>query len=264
MRALTQTLLPDPVAPAMSRWGIRARSTAYALPDTSRPSANVSLLVACSIRASSYSRRNPTTSEAWFGISMPTTSRPGMGASMRMERAARAIARSSARPSMRDSFTWTSGLTSYCVTTGPLLTPTTCAGTRKLRSFSSMMRVFAGWSTAPPLVGAAPLSRRSVPGSAHTLGGRVGATSARAVAPAPTFGLVAVVPVERRRSRSRGPRQRPRLRRRAGRSAPWRRCPGRRHRALRRSRRSGSGAPGWVWAPASRPAGVTRPPPARP
>ena len=45
MSALTHTLLPEPVAPAMSRCGMRARSTAYALPDTSRPRANVSLLV---------------------------------------------------------------------------------------------------------------------------------------------------------------------------------------------------------------------------
>ena len=50
---------------------------------------------------------------------MPTTSRPGMGASMRMVRAASAMARSSARASMRDSLTRTSGRTSYWVTTGP-------------------------------------------------------------------------------------------------------------------------------------------------
>ncbi len=56
---------------------------------------------------------------------MPTTSRPGMGASMRMLRAARAMARSSARPSMRESLMRTSGRTSYCVTTGPVLVATT-------------------------------------------------------------------------------------------------------------------------------------------
>ena len=46
----------------MSRWGILARSTAYALPDTSRPSANVSGLVASSIALSSTSGLKPTTS----------------------------------------------------------------------------------------------------------------------------------------------------------------------------------------------------------
>ena len=42
MSALTITLLPEPVAPAISRCGILARSTALALPATSRPRANVS------------------------------------------------------------------------------------------------------------------------------------------------------------------------------------------------------------------------------
>ena len=36
------TLLPEPVAPAMRRCGILARSTAFAAPATSRPRANVS------------------------------------------------------------------------------------------------------------------------------------------------------------------------------------------------------------------------------
>ena len=41
---------------------------------------------------------------------MPTTSLPGIGASIRIERAARAIARSSARASIRDSLTFFCGL----------------------------------------------------------------------------------------------------------------------------------------------------------
>ncbi len=119
MSALTHTLLPEPVAPATSRWGILARSTAYALPDTSRPRAKVSGLVESSIWLSSTRGLKPTTSLTELGISMPTTSLPGMGASMRMERAARAMARSSARASMRETLTWCSGRTSYWVTTGP-------------------------------------------------------------------------------------------------------------------------------------------------
>ena len=43
MSALTMTLLPEPVAPAISRCGILARSTALALPATSRPRAKVSV-----------------------------------------------------------------------------------------------------------------------------------------------------------------------------------------------------------------------------
>ena len=87
------------------------------------------------------SSRKPTTSLVWLGISMPTTSLPGMGASMRMVRAASAMARSSARPSMRESLIRASGRTSYWVTTGPTFVPVTVARIWKLRSFSSMIRM---------------------------------------------------------------------------------------------------------------------------
>src|SRR5206468_10858716 len=62
IRALTQTLLPEPVAPAMSRCGILARSTAIERPDTSRPRAKVSGLVDRSMFVSSTSGRKPTIS----------------------------------------------------------------------------------------------------------------------------------------------------------------------------------------------------------
>ena len=110
------------------------------MPDTSRPRANVSGLTASAMRASSHRPRKPTTSALWLGISIPTTSLPGMGASIRIERAASAIARSSASASTRESLTRASGLTSYWVTTGPMFWPTTVAGIWKLRSFSSMIR----------------------------------------------------------------------------------------------------------------------------
>ena len=77
---------------------------------------------------------------------MPTTSRPGMGASMRMLRAASAMARSSARPSIREILTRASGRTSYWVTTGPVFVATTVAGIWNERSFSSMMRTLRMWS----------------------------------------------------------------------------------------------------------------------
>src|SRR5207247_343898 len=88
----TMTLLPEPVAPAMSRWGILARSTAWARPATSRPSANVSLEP---VLKSSDSRipRRVTTLKSWFGISMPTALLPGIGASMRSVGGAGAAAR---------------------------------------------------------------------------------------------------------------------------------------------------------------------------
>ena len=97
MSALTMTLLPEPVAPAMSRCGILARSTAWALPATSRPRAKVRVEPDALKSSSSRMRRRATTLKSLFGISMPTACLPGIGASIRSERAARAIDRSSDR-----------------------------------------------------------------------------------------------------------------------------------------------------------------------
>ena len=52
---------------------------------------------------------------------------------------------------MRESLMRASGRTSYCVTTGPVLVPTTVAGIWKLRSFSSMIRMLRAWSSFWPL-----------------------------------------------------------------------------------------------------------------
>ena len=169
MSALTHTLLPEPVAPATSRCGILARSTAIASPETSRPRANIRGLGASCIRFSSRNGRKPTTSLTLLGISMPTTSLPGIGASMRMERADRAIARSSARASMRETLTWCSGLTSYWVTTGPELTATTLAGMEKLSSFSSIRRALAAWSIEPTGRPGARTSSRSIAGRVQSM-----------------------------------------------------------------------------------------------
>ena len=103
---------------------------------------------------------------------MPTRSLPGIGASMRIERAARAIARSSLSASMRDSLTPLSGRTSYCVTTGPEFWPTTLAGIAKWRSFSSMRRMLASWSTP-----ALPVDGRA--GSSSSIDGRIQSIEAR-------------------------------------------------------------------------------------
>jgi hypothetical protein len=65
-----------------------------------------------------------------------------MGASIRIERAARAMARSSASASIRDSFTRASGRTSYWVTTGPVFVAVTVAGIWKDCNLSSMIWMF--------------------------------------------------------------------------------------------------------------------------
>ena len=123
---------------------------------------------------------------------MPTTSRPGMGASMRMERAARAMARSSAKPSMRDSLTRASGLTSYWVTTGPVLVAVTLAGIWKLASFSSMIRMLRAWSRRWPRAADAGRVEHVVTGQAPD------------ALPAPSaVSSMSVATAARRRSRSR-------------------------------------------------------------
>ncbi len=119
IRAFTMTLLPEPVAPAIRRWGILARSAARAWPATSRPRAKVSLEPEAPKSTSSMIRRSETMLKSLLGISRPTTVLPGMGASIRIVRAARAIARSSERLSIRETLIDGSGSTSYWVTTGP-------------------------------------------------------------------------------------------------------------------------------------------------
>ena len=99
---------------------------------------------------------------------MPTTSLPGIGASIRIVRAARAIARSSARPSIRESLTWRSGRTSYWVTTGPVFVATTVAGMPKLLSLSSMIRMLSSWFARVVVTGGSgTIVSRSIGGRIH-------------------------------------------------------------------------------------------------
>ena len=118
---------------------------------------------------------------------MPTTSLPGIGASIRIERAARAIARSSARASMRETLTWCSGRTSYWVTTGPELTATTLAGIAKLSSFSSIrrdvrLRGRARRRRRPPVAARAGRSSAASSRSRRATRGRSAASPASAIA----------------------------------------------------------------------------------
>lgn len=98
-----------------------------------------------------------------LGISIPTTLRPGMGASMRSVRAASAMARSSASPSMRETLTSGAGYSSYWVTTGPAFHLSIRTGMLKLASFAVMIAALRTWSiVAPPTLGA--MSSSSVMG----------------------------------------------------------------------------------------------------
>ena len=100
----TATDLPEPVVPAISRWGIFARSARTGAPPISLPSARASLWTDRSkLRAAIISRRK-TVSRFWFGNSIPITLRPGTTAT-RTDRALIDRAISSARLITRDDFT---------------------------------------------------------------------------------------------------------------------------------------------------------------
>ena len=101
MIELMQTDLPEPVDPAMSRWGILEMSASVTLPAMSRPSAAVSLLLAPWNSFESMISRMDTALITLLGTSMPTAALLGMGASMRTPAEARLSAMSSASPVMR-------------------------------------------------------------------------------------------------------------------------------------------------------------------
>ena len=176
MSALTQTLLPEPVAPAIEQVGhpgeVDGVRPCRTRPGRGRRSAGWSR-PAC--RRPRSARRKPTTSltRGW-GSRCPPRPCPGWAPRCGCERAASAIARSSARPSMRDSLTCTSGLDLVlghdraavaCRRPGP--------GSAKLRSFSSMMRDVRGVVHRRRRSGAAAGARgASIGGSVQSIAGQ--------------------------------------------------------------------------------------------
>src|SRR5581483_1883532 len=80
--ALRQPDLPEPVVPAMSRCGIRARSVQTAAPEMSFPSQTETGLAV----AGSGSKMSPRVTRFGerFGSSTPTACLPGIGARMRI------------------------------------------------------------------------------------------------------------------------------------------------------------------------------------
>ena len=118
------TDLPEPVEPAISRWGIFAKSVRVTCPAISRPRVTVSLLFAKRKLLDSTSSRIFTTLTTLLGTSMPTAAFPGIGASIRTPDAAKFRAISSARFVILLIFTPAAGCSSYRVTAGPLLIST--------------------------------------------------------------------------------------------------------------------------------------------
>ena len=106
---LMHTLLPEPVAPAMSTWGILLMSPIIFCPDRVLPSAKGRGPLKPSKAGVSMISRRPTITLSSFGTSMPTAAFPGIGASIRISEVARFKARSSAKLTILLTFTPGSG-----------------------------------------------------------------------------------------------------------------------------------------------------------
>ena len=118
---LTQTDLPEPVEPAMSRCGILLRSQSTLLPSISLPRATVREPFASANSCEPNISLIRTICLFLLGISMPTAAFPGIGASILMDCAASLRAMSSERFLILLILTPGAGLISYLVTVGPRL-----------------------------------------------------------------------------------------------------------------------------------------------
>ncbi len=155
---LTHTDFPDPVAPAIRRCGIFARSATWQRPAMSFPRARGrSALLARNCGDSMVSRKNTISGEG-LGTSTPTAPRPGMGATMRMDCAFMASARSASSEAMRDTLIPGAGDTSNWVTAGPVVRPTISPSILKVASLST--------STCPSLSSSSRLRASSRAGGA--------------------------------------------------------------------------------------------------
>ncbi len=185
---LRPTLLPVPVAPAMSRWGIWVRSVMAVSPLTALPSASVRGLRDFWKTSDWMISRSEIISRTSLGSSMATEPRPLMR-SMRIDSASSASARSSARPTIFEYLMPASGLNSYVVTTGPGWISTTVPVTPNSRALFCRVLAFSNKCAvsgrASPLIS----SRMLVGGSAKPLrvaavGAGLGAASAETAASA--------------------------------------------------------------------------------
>ena len=158
MSVLMQTDFPDPVAPAMRRWGILAISVTTGFPAISFPAAKESFDFAFLNSSDCRRSRSITALFSLFGTSIPTAAFPGIGASILTSAAARFSLISSASPTILLTFTPCSGCSSYRVTVGPQLTFVTVTLTPKLWSVSwSFFAVFLKWASESPCAFPSPL-----------------------------------------------------------------------------------------------------------
>ena len=123
------TLLPVPVAPAISKCGIDAKSAIIGFPEISFPRPIAILPLKLLISLDSRTSFKYIVSLVMFGISIPTSPRPGIGACILMLLAFMASARSSDSAWNLFTFTPGAGSISYCVIMGPIFTFLTSAFT---------------------------------------------------------------------------------------------------------------------------------------
>ena len=119
----TQTDFPAPVAPAIRRCGVFTRSSSCAFPRMSFPKITGIAILLYSGKSCSIISRKLTIERCLFGTSIPTAARPGIGATIRTELAARLSAILSCSVTILLSFTPGAGASSNIVTTGPFFMP---------------------------------------------------------------------------------------------------------------------------------------------
>ena len=137
---LIHTDFPDPVAPAISRWGMSLRSATMLFPEISFPTAKDIFDLALLNSSESISSLTRTGAGLEFSTSIPTAAFPGIGASILMLFALIFRAISSESFTMLLTLTPTAGWTSYLVTEAPWVTLITWASTLKF------LKVVSSWS----------------------------------------------------------------------------------------------------------------------
>ena len=146
IRVLIHTDLPEPVAPAIRRWGILAISVTTTCPPISLPTAKARRDLWFLKESESRSSLKYTILFSLFGTSIPTADLPGIGASIRISAAARLNLISSVSPTILLTFTPCSGNNSYRVTEGPQLIFVTVTPTPKLCSVCCNLMAVALYS----------------------------------------------------------------------------------------------------------------------
>ena len=127
-----QTDFPEPVLPAISKWGIFAISVTTASPPTSFPNANVNFDFPSVNLSESIISLKATIDFDLLGTSIPTVCFPGIGASILIVSASRLSAISSDKLAILLTLTPSAGANSYLVIAGPTDTFSTLADTPKL------------------------------------------------------------------------------------------------------------------------------------